>query len=101
MSEQVSLDTARALLGVGGGHALVVDFRTGEITSSLPQAELLQRPLQHAEPQRAPEATPWPGEKHTLQVSTLLWGLTHTLVDQGRAKPRDPRSLNKSTMAKK
>lgn len=73
----------RTLLGVGGGHALVVDFRTGEITSSLPQAELLQRPLQLAEPQRAPEATPWPGEKHTLQVSTLLWGLTHTLVDQG------------------
>lgn len=80
----------RTLLGVGGGHGLVVDFRTGEITSSLPLAELLQRPLQLAEPQRAPDTTPWTGERHTLQVSTLLWGLTHTLVDQGVS----PRTIN-------
>ncbi|MBX3627882.1 MAG: hypothetical protein KF892_22930 [Rhizobacter sp.] len=80
----------RTLLGVGGGHGMVVDFRTGEITSSLPLAELLQRPLQLAEPQRAPDTTTWTGERHTLQVSTLLWGLTHTLVDQGVS----PRTIN-------
>lgn len=73
----------RTLLGVGGGHGMVVDFRSGDIASSLPQAELLARPLQLAEPQRAPDSLPWPGERHTLRVSTLLWGLTHTLVDQG------------------
>lgn len=80
----------RTLLAVGGGHGMVVDFRTGEITSSLPQAELLIRPLQLAEPQRAPDTTPWPGESHSLRVSTLLWGLTHTLIDQGVS----PRTIN-------
>lgn len=80
----------RTLLGFGGGHGMVVDFRTGEITSSLPQAELLVRPLQLAEPQRAPEAAPWPGPSHPLRVSTLLWGLTHTLIDQGVS----PRTIN-------
>lgn len=80
----------RTLLGVGGGHALVVDFRTGEITSSLPLAELLLRPLQLAEPQRAPDTTPWSGQSHPLRVSTLLWGLTHALIDQGVS----PRTIN-------
>lgn len=80
----------RTLLGVGSGHGMVVDFRTGDITSSLPLAELLQRPLQLAEPQRAPDTMQWPGERHTLRVSTLLWGLTHTLVDQGVS----PRTIN-------
>src|SRR6186713_3343392 len=56
----------RTLLGVGDGHAMVVDFRTCEIASSLPQAELLLRPLQLAEPLRAPDAKPWPGESHVL-----------------------------------
>lgn len=80
----------RTLLGVGDGHAMVVDFRSGDIASSLPQAELLLRPLQLAEPQRAPDAAPWPGESHMLRVSTLLWGLTHALIDQGVS----PRTIN-------
>ena len=80
----------RTLLGVGGGHSMVVDFRTGEITSSLPLAELLTRPLQLAEPVRAPDAAPSPGKGHPLQVSTLLWGLTHALIDQGVS----PRTIN-------
>ncbi len=80
----------RTLLGLGGGHAMVVDFRNGEITSSLPQAELLARPLQLAEAVRAPDAPAWPGESHTLQVSALLWGLTHALIDQGVS----PRTIN-------
>ncbi|HEY0817665.1 MAG TPA: hypothetical protein VGD46_02735 [Rhizobacter sp.] len=80
----------RTWLGVGGGHGMVVDFRAGEIVSSLPQAELLRRPLQLAEPQRAPDTVPWPGEPHTLRLSTLLWGLTHALVDQGVS----PRTIN-------
>jgi hypothetical protein len=73
----------RTLLGVGDGHSMVVDFRTGEITSSLQQAELLARPLQLADPQRAPDAMSWPGATHSLRLSTLLWGLTHALIDQG------------------
>jgi hypothetical protein len=80
----------RTLFGVGEGHSLVVDFRTGEITSSLPQAELLARPLALADPQRAPDAVSWPGAIHTLQLSTLLWGLTHALIDQGVS----PRTIN-------
>jgi len=80
----------RTLFGVGDGHALVVDFRTGEITSSLPQAELLARPLHVADPQRAPDAVSWPGATHTLRLSTLLWGLTHVLIDQGVS----PRTIN-------
>jgi hypothetical protein len=86
----VAGERRRTLLGLGGGHGMVVDFRTGEITSSLPQAELLLRPLQLAEPQRAPDTLAWPGETHTLRVSTLLWGLTHALVDQGVS----PRTIN-------
>jgi len=73
----------RTLLGVGDGHRIVIDFRTGEITSSLSQADLLTRPLLLADPQRAPDAVAWPGQSHTLRLSTLLWGLTHALVDQG------------------
>jgi hypothetical protein len=74
----------RTLFGVGEGHGMVVDFRTGEITSSLSQAELLARSLQLADPQRAPEAVSWPAATtHTLRLSTLLWGLTHALIDQG------------------
>jgi hypothetical protein len=73
----------RTLIGVGDGHRLVVDFRTGEITSSLSQSELLTRPLQLSDPQRAPDAAPWQGERHDLRLSTLLWGLTYALVDQG------------------
>ncbi len=73
----------RTLIGLGGGQGMVVDFRTGAITSSLPQAELLARPLQLAEPQRAPDVLSWPGPTHALQLSTLLWGMTHALIDQG------------------
>jgi hypothetical protein len=80
----------RTLFGVGDGHGMVVDFRTGEITSSLPQAELLARSLQLADPQRAPEAASWPAAAHTLQLSTLLWGMTHALIDQGVS----PRTIN-------
>ncbi len=80
----------RTLYGVGDGHGMVVDFRTGEIASSLPQAELLARPLQLADPQRAPQAAAWPGATHTLRLSTLLWGLTHALIDQGVS----PRTIN-------
>ena len=80
----------RTLFGMGDGHGMVVDFRTGEIASSLPQAELLARPLQLADPQRAPAALSWPGATHTLQLSTLLWGMTHALIDQGVS----PRTIN-------
>lgn len=80
----------RTLFGVGDGHGMVVDFRSGEIASSLPQAELLARPLQLGDPRRAPDAVPWPGELHTLQLSTLLWGITHALIDQGVS----PRTIN-------
>jgi hypothetical protein len=80
----------RTLFGVGDGHGMVVDFRTGEITSSLPQAELLARPLQLADPQRASDAMSWPGPTHTLRLSTLLWGMTHALIDQGVS----PRTIN-------
>lgn len=80
----------RTLFGLGDGHGLVVDFRTGEIASSLPQAELLGRPLQLADPQRAPADPAWPGATHTLQLSTVLWGMTHALIDQGVS----PRTIN-------
>ena len=80
----------RTLFGLGDGHGMVVDFRTGEIASSLPQAELLARPLQLADPQRAPAALSWPGATHTWQLSTLLWGMTHALIDQGVS----PRTIN-------
>lgn len=80
----------RTLFGLGDGHGMVVDFRTGEITSSLPQAELLARPLQLADPRRAPDAVAWPGAPHTLRLSTLLWGITNALVDQGVS----PRTIN-------
>jgi len=80
----------RTLFGVGDGHGMVVDFRKGEITSSLQQAELLARPLQLADPQRAPDAVSWPGSTHTLRLSTLLWGMTHALIDQGVS----PRTIN-------
>lgn len=62
---------------------MVVDFRTGEITSSMQQAELLGRPLLLADPQRASDTVSWPGAIHTLRLSTLLWGMTHALIDQG------------------
>lgn len=80
----------RTLFGLGDGHGMVVDFRTGEITSSLPQAELLSRPLLLAEPQRAPDVVSWPGATHTLRLSTLLWGMTHALIDLGVS----PRTIN-------
>jgi hypothetical protein len=80
----------RTLFGLGEGRSMVVDFRTGEIESSLPLAELLARPLQLADPQRAPAAVSWPGVTHTLQLSTLLWGMTHALIDQGVS----PRTIN-------
>ena len=80
----------RTLFGLGDGHGLVVDFRTGDITSSLPQAELLARPLHVTDPQRAPDAVAWPGATHSLRLSTLLWGLTHVLIDQGVS----PRTIN-------
>lgn len=80
----------RTLVGLGEGHGMVVDFRTAEIASSLTQDELLTRPLQLADPQRAPDAVPWPGATHALRLSTLLWGLTHALIDQGVS----PRTIN-------
>ncbi|MBX3620406.1 MAG: hypothetical protein KF891_10545 [Rhizobacter sp.] len=80
----------RTVFGVGDGHGMVVDFRSGEITSSLPQAELLTRSLQLADPQRAPDALSWPGATHDLRLSTLLWGMTHALIDQGVS----PRTIN-------
>ncbi len=81
----------RTLFGVGDGHGMVIDFRTGEIASSLPQAELLARSLQLADPQRAPDAASWPGAtRHALRLSTLLWGMTHALIDQGVS----PRTIN-------
>ena len=80
----------RTLFPVGDGHAMVVDFRTGEITSSLQQVELLARPLQLADPRRAPDAVSWPSASHTLRLSTLLWGMTHALIDQGVS----PRTIN-------
>jgi hypothetical protein len=78
------------LFGVGDGHGMVVDFRTGEITSSLPQAELLARPLQLAEPQRVPDSVAWQAATHSLRLSTLLWGMTHALIDHGVS----PRTIN-------
>lgn len=80
----------RTLFGVGDGHGIVVDFRSGKVTSSLPQAELLARSLHLADPQRAPEAVPWPAATHDLRLSTLLWGMTHALIDQGVS----PRTIN-------
>lgn len=80
----------RTWFGLGEGHGMVVDFRMGEIASSLTQAELLVRPLQLAEPQRAPAEPSWPGATHALQLSTLLWGMTHALIDQGVS----PRTVN-------
>ena len=80
----------RTLFGVGDGHGIVVDFRTGEVESSLQQAELLARPLQLADPQRAPAAVSWPGATHTFRLSTFLWGMTHALIDQGVS----PRTIN-------
>lgn len=69
---------------------MVIDFRSGEITSSLSLAELMLSPLQLAEPQRAPDRFPWLGETHSLRLSTLLWTLTHALIDQGVS----PRTIN-------
>ncbi|MBL0727974.1 hypothetical protein [Piscinibacter sp. HJYY11] len=80
----------RTLVGLGGGQSMVIDFRSGEITSSLSQAELMLSPLQLAEPQRAPDTFPWLGTTHTLRLSTLLWTLTHALIDQGVS----PRTIN-------
>jgi hypothetical protein len=80
----------RTLFGLGAGEGMIVDFRTGEITSSLRQAELLARPMQLADPQRASEAVPWPGATQALQLSTLLWGMTYALVDEGVS----PRTIN-------
>lgn len=80
----------RTLFGLGDGHGMVVDFRTGEVASSLPQAELMARPLQLTDPQRAPVDLSWPGATHTLQLSTVLWGMTHALIDQGVS----PRTIN-------
>lgn len=80
----------RTLFGLGDGHGMVVDFRTGEIASSLPQAELLTRPLQLDDPQRAPAGLSWPSATHALQLSTVLWGMTHALIDQGVS----PRTIN-------
>lgn len=83
-------DRRRTLLGLGGGQCMVIDFRSGEITSSLSLAELMLSPLQLAEPQRAPDRFPWLGETHSLRLSTLLWTLTHALIDQGVS----PRTIN-------
>ncbi|WP_341888815.1 hypothetical protein [Variovorax sp. YR752] len=80
----------RTLFGLGDGHVMIVDFRTGEIASSLPQAELLARPLQLTDPKRAPADLSWPGATHALQLSTVLWGMTHALIDQGVS----PRTIN-------
>lgn len=80
----------RTLFGLGDGHGMVVDFRAGEIASSLPQAELLARPLQVADPQRAPAELSWQGAAHALQLSSVLWGMTHALIDQGVS----PRTIN-------
>jgi len=80
----------RTLFGLGDGHGFVVDFRTGEVESSLRPAELLARPLQLADPQRAPAGMALPGATHTFQLSTLLWGMTHALIDQGVS----PRTIN-------
>lgn len=80
----------RTLFGLGEGHGMVVDFRTGEIASSLSQTDLLARPLQLADPQRAPADLSWPGATHALQLSTVLWGMTHALIDQGVS----PRTIN-------
>lgn len=75
----------RTLLGIGGAHGLIVDFRSGEVLSSLPQAELLRHPLQLAEPLRATPEVPWPGESHSLRLSKLLWALSHALVERAIA----------------
>jgi hypothetical protein len=80
----------RTLFGLGDGHGMVVDFRAGEIASSLPQAELLARPLQVADPQRAPAELSWQDAAHALQLSSVLWGMTHALIDQGVS----PRTIN-------
>ncbi|MFT3953281.1 MAG: hypothetical protein QM722_02390 [Piscinibacter sp.] len=80
----------RTLFGLGDGQGMAVDFRTGEIASSLPLAELLARPLQLGDPQRAPADLSWQGATHTLQLSTVLWGMTHALIDQGVS----PRTIN-------
>ncbi|MGD9832215.1 MAG: hypothetical protein AB7U92_05645 [Piscinibacter sp.] len=80
----------RTMFGLGAGHGMVVDFRTGDIASSLQQAELLARPLQLADPQRATDALPWTGASHSFQLSTLLWRITHALIDQGVS----PRTIN-------
>jgi len=80
----------RTLFGLGDGHGMVVDFGTGKIASSLPQAELLARPLQLGDPQRAPAELSWQGATHTLQLPTVLWGMTHALIDQGVS----PRTIN-------
>lgn len=80
----------RTLFGLGDGHGIVVDFRTATVESSLPQAELLVRPLQLADPQRAPAVVSWPGATHTFALSSLLWAMTHALVDQGVS----PRTIN-------
>lgn len=80
----------RTLFGLGDGHGMVVDFRTGEISSSLRQVDLIARPLQLADPQRAPAAVSWPSATHAFQLSTLLWGMTHALIDQGVS----PRTIN-------
>ena len=80
----------RTLFGLGDGHGMDVDFRLGEIVSSRPQAELLSRPLQLTDPQRAHAVMSWPGASHAFQLSTLLWGMTHALTDQGVS----PRTIN-------
>lgn len=80
----------RTLFGLGDGHGIVVDFRTATVESSLSQAELLVRPLQLADPQRAPAVVSWPGATHTFALSSLLWAMTHALVDQGVS----PRTIN-------
>ena len=33
---------------------------------------------------------PWPGATHTVSLSTLLWGMTHALIDRGVS----PRTIN-------
>ena len=101
----------RTLIGVGEGHGMVVDFRSGEITSSLPQAELLARPLELSEPQRAPDVMAWSGAAHTLRLSSLLWGMTHALIDQGvsantingryqLARPPEPEALSRPSTSR-